>query len=124
MKMKEGKTYCLNPGYRDSFIEENENNEQMVEIIEQGGGTFTVLEMGSFNEGSYVNRIRTKNGDVYTADSHGDDYFELSSDEFCYFDEVKVEPEVTSRGVVSLELVVDSANAEEMVELIKKVFNK
>ncbi|BAQ22912.1 hypothetical protein AU156_gp189 [Edwardsiella phage PEi20] len=122
--MKEGKVYRLIPTLRQQFIDENSNNEHMVNLIEEGGGTFTVLDT-SFCDGSFVNKIRTKNGEIYRSDDSGDDYFELCSEEFCYFEEVVEGSEVSNNGgLISMTIEVNQNNFEAMIDLIKKNFIK
>ncbi|CCI88813.1 uncharacterized 14.8 kDa protein in frd-Gp32 intergenic region [Yersinia phage phiR1-RT] len=119
--MQEGKFYSFNEAFRADFIEDNSTNENMLRLIEEGGGSFWVLEMATEDTGKYVRRVRMKNGEVYDTDSPGDEYFELSNWEFKYFVEVVG---LTTEGAQSMSLVVTRENAEEMIELIKKAFNK
>ncbi|ARW57663.1 hypothetical protein [Kosakonia phage Kc304] len=118
--MQEGKFYSFNEAFRADFIEDNSTNENMLRLIEEGGGSFGVLEMVTEDTDKYVCKVRMKNGEVYDANSSGDEYFELSNGEFKYF----VEVGSTAEGAKSMSLVVTRENAEEMIELIKKAFNK
>ncbi|WWP52043.1 hypothetical protein [Enterobacter phage ZX14] len=120
--MKEGKVYRIIPSKRERFVDENSCNENMLEHIDENGGSFTVLVINKEDCGRYVTKVRMANGEEFSADGLGDEYFEISNLEFEFFEEVK--PEGASRGVLELKLEVDSNNAEEMIELIKKVFNK
>ena len=119
--MQEGKFYSFKEAFRDDFIEDSGTNENILRLIEEGGGSFGVLEMVTEDTGKYVCKVRMKNGEVYDANSSGDDYFELSDDEFKYFVEVVGS---TTEGAQSMSLVVTPENAEEMIVLIKKAFNK
>ncbi|UJJ22236.1 hypothetical protein [Erwinia phage Virsaitis27] len=118
--MQEGKFYSFNKAFRADFIEDNSTNENMLHLIEEGGGSFGVLEMVTEDTAKYVCKVRMKNGEVYDANSSGSEYFELSNEEFKYF----VEVGSTTEGAQSMSLVVTPENAEEMIELIKKAFNK
>lgn len=118
--MKEGKFYSFNEAFRSHFIEDSGANENMLRLIEEGGGSFEVLEMVTEDTDKYVCKVRMKNGEVYDANSFADEYFELSNEEFKYF----VEVGSTTEGAQSMSLVVTPENAEEMIELIKKAFNK
>lgn len=118
--MKEGKFYRFNEQFRDAFIEENGNNENMLTLLKTSGGSFEVLEVYSDNTGTYVNRARMANGEVYGADGMGLEYFELSDEEFKYF----IEMGLPSEGVQTISLIVTPYNAEAMIEVIKKAFNK
>ncbi|ARW58216.1 hypothetical protein [Serratia phage X20] len=118
--MEEGKFYRFNEAFRADFIEDTGTNENMLRLIEDGGGSFEVLEMDIEDSDKYVCKVRMKNGEVYDANSFADEYFELSNEEFKYF----VEVGSTTEGVQSMTLVVTPENSEEMIELIKKAFNK
>lgn len=120
--MKEGKVYRIIPSKREQFVDENSCNENMLESIDENGGSFTVLTVHNEGTDRYVTKVRMSNGEVFGEDGDGDTYFEICSSEFEFFEEVK--PEGASRGVLEIKLEVDSNNAEEMIELIKKVFNK
>lgn len=118
--MKEGKSYRFNEQFREEFIEESMANENMLELIKENGGSFEVLDTSVEGINKYVCRVRMANGAVFNADDSGHDYFELSDDEFKYFIEISE----STDGVMSMILNVNPDNAEEMIELIKKVFNK
>lgn len=120
--MKEGKVYRIITSKREQFVDENSCNENMLEHIDENGGSFTVLVVRKECGENYVTKVRMANGEVFNDDGEGDAYFEIHESEFEFFEEVK--PEGASRGVLEIKLEVDSNNAEEMIELIKKVFNK
>lgn len=120
--MKEGKVYRIIPNKREKFVDENSCNENMLDCIDENGGSFTVVKVHKEDSSLYVTKVRMANGKVFSDGCEGDTYFEICESEFEFFEEVK--PEGASRGVLELKLEVDSNNAEEMIELIKKVFNK
>lgn len=118
--MKEGKLYRFNPIHRDSFIDMNTSNENMVKIIENHGGTFKVLVARLYGIDEFVTKVQFIDGTILSDVS--DPYFEIGSDEFFCFEEVS-ECKIPEGGPLSLTLEVTKYNAEEMIELIKKVFN-
>lgn len=127
--MQIDKIYRLNPYFRKYFIGNSASNEDMLKIIEDGGGSFTVLDMYvGCRESSFVTKIRTKHGEVFDSESGGLEYFELSNDEFEFFEEVtSVDVPVTEivngePGINSVTLTVTKENSQEMIELIKKMF--
>lgn len=118
--MKEGKFYRFNEQFRDEFIEESGYNDDILDILAKNGEVFEVLCVSSEDGNRYVNKIRTANGEVFSCEEIGPDYFELSDVEFKYFIEVNN----TQNGVQAMTLIVTPDNAQAMIEVIKKAFNK
>ena len=118
--MKEGKIYRLNPLRKNGFIDMNSGNENMTRLIENRGGSFKVLNITTIGSDEFVTKVCFKDGTILSDVS--DPYFELSSDEFFCFEE-DGECKIPEGGPLSLTLEVTKYNAEEMIELIKKVFN-
>lgn len=119
--MKEGKTYRPIEALRTAFASENSSNHAMLLSIDTHGGEFTVVDMHKEGSDKYVTKVRMKTGEVFDADDSGGDYFEISDSEFMYFEEVFEAPK---SGLVSMFIEVTHANAEEMIDLIKKNFGK
>lgn len=107
---------------REKFINESSSNHHMVDIIARCGGEFTVLE--TMNDcGTYVTKVRMKDGSVYDADDSGGDYFEIGYNEFYAFEEA-IGPVSSEGGVISMKLEVTKDNFEEMIRLIENNFKK
>lgn len=128
--MEIGKKYELNPHRIKSFIDNSSLNANIVDIIQENGGWFEVKSISSADGFDYVTEIICANGEIYNDDGMGDDYFELSEDEFHCFREYK---EPTSEkdevkdpvsGVTKIHCIVDENNVDEIIELLRKTFKK
>lgn len=126
--MEIGKKYELNPHRIKSFIDISSSNANMVGIIQENGGWFEVKSISSSDGYDYVTEIICANGEIYNDDGMGDDYFELSEEEFYCFreykeptsEEDKVEDKVS--GVTKIHCIVDENNVDEIIELLRKTF--
>lgn len=120
--MEENKVYRLIESMREKFINESSSNHHMVDIIARCGGEFTVLE--TMNDcGTYVTKVRMKDGSVYDADDSGGDYFEIGYNEFYAFEEA-IGPVSSEIGLISMVIEVNQKNFEAMIALIKNNFKK
>lgn len=126
--MEIGKKYELNPHRIKSFIDISSSNANMVGIIQENGGWFEVKSISSLDGFDYVTEIICANGEIYNDDGIGDDYFELSEEEFYCFREYKEptseEDEVKDKvsGVTKIHCIVDENNVDEIIELLRKTF--
>ncbi|BBC78308.1 hypothetical protein KNT65_gp185 [Escherichia phage EcS1] len=112
--MQVDKKYRLKEECTSAFMENAHCNNEMVRLIDKNGGWFTVRNVSKCDYDLYVDEIEFANGQV--AGSGGFvPYFELAQGEFKYFEKIKDE---------SITLTVYEGNAEEMIALIKKTFNK
>lgn len=120
--MEEGKVYRLIESVREKFISESSSNDSMLRLIDSCGGEFTVLETMT-DGGKYVTKVRMKDGNVYSADGSGGDYFEIGYNEFYAFEEA-IDPVPSESGLISMVIEVNQQNFEAMIDLIKKNFKK
>lgn len=112
--MQVDKSYRLKEEFVAEFIELSHCNIEMLRLINENGGWFTVKNISKCDGDLFVDEITFANG--LDAGSGGFiPYFELSQGEFNFFEKVEAN---------SLYLTVHEGNAEEIIELIKKTFNK
>ncbi|QIN95627.1 hypothetical protein [Yersinia phage vB_YenM_P8] len=119
--MEIGKKYEFNPHRIKSFIDISSSNASMVDIIQENGGWFEVKSISSADGYDYVTEIICANGAIYNDDGMGDDYFELSEEEFYCFREYSNYAKTPS-GAVSINCVVDANNVDQIIELLQKAF--
>lgn len=118
--MEIGKKYEFNPLRIKSFIDISSSNANMVDIIQENGGWFEVKSISSADGFEYVTEIICANGAIYNDDGMGDDYFELSEEEFYCFREYNKITETP--GVISINCSVDASNVDQIIELLQKTF--
>lgn len=128
--MEIGKTYIINPLFKDDFIEEApRNNSRMLDLIEKHGPSFVVEEYEYGGGGYNVVCVTMEDGTECSAGGPPETYFEIYPDEFKYFTEVTLEkPQPINEGIVlgvtKIHCVVDETNVDEIIELLQKTFKK
>lgn len=128
--MEIGKSYIINPLFKDDFANECHYNTIMLNLIEKHGPSFVVDEMESDDcAGECVVRVTMEDGTEYMASGPLETYFEIYSEEFKYFTEVDlVKPQPTNEGitlgVTKIHCIVDETNVDEIIELLQKTFKK
>ena len=126
--MEVGKTYIINPLFKNDFANECRCNVMMLNLIEKHGPSFVVDEMESDDcAGDCVVRVTMEDGTEYMARGPLETYFEIYSEEFKYFTEVDlVKPQSANEGIVSgvtkIHCIVDENNVDEIIELLRKTF--
>lgn len=106
---------------RTDFCDVNSNNSAMLTMIDEHGGSFTVLHMSSASYGTYADEVQMKDGTYFS--SNDSDYFEISEEEFQYFEEVEVTPSFEAvEGVNSINITVTPDNSGEMIKLLETLF--
>ena len=97
--MEINKVYRPISSMREKFIKENSHNLDMLSLIDNNGGEFTVLEL----DDGFVTKVSMKNGSKFDGASSSEHYFEISSDEFYAFEKVVEEPK---SGIISMVIEV------------------
>ena len=128
--MEVGKTYIINPLFKNDFANECRCNVMMLNLIEKHGPSFVVDEMESDDcAGDCVVRVTMEDCTVCSAGGEIETYFEIYPDEFKYFTEVDlVKPQPTNEGitlgVTKIHCIVDETNVDDFIELLRKTFKK
>ncbi|WWT49245.1 hypothetical protein [Escherichia phage vB_EcoM-LTH01] len=128
--MQVGKTYILNPLYKDDFTRKYLANDKISDLLERHGPSFVVDELKTYNlENKFVARVTLEDGTVSSSNIEDDLFFEVYPDEFEYFTEVTLEQpqpiaEDTVSGVAKVHCVVDENNVDEIIKLLQKTFKK
>lgn len=134
--MEIGKSYIINPLFKDDFVQEApHNNAKMLKLIELHGPSFVVngMEPDYDSDTSNVVSVTMEDGTVCSAGGEIETYFEIYPDEFKYFieyftevDLVKPKPtnEGITLGVTKIHCIVDETNVDEIIKLLQKTFKK
>lgn len=134
--MEIGKSYIINPLFKDDFVQEApHNNAKMLKLIELHGPSFVVngMEPDYDSDMSNVVSVTMEDGTVCSAGGGIETYFEIYPDEFKYFieyftevDLVKPQPtnEGITLGVTKIHCIVDETNVDEIIKLLQKTFKK
>ena len=125
--MKVGKIYRPIESKRDAFRDNDDNNFEILNLIDANGGSFEVRNVTSHasSGNDYVDEVRMANGQHFDSQSNDENYFELTEDEFRFFEEVDSFSEGSAPpGVVSMIIEVNQQNFREMIALIKNSFKK
>ncbi|QPB08787.1 hypothetical protein CPT_Metamorpho_035 [Klebsiella phage Metamorpho] len=120
MKLKT--EYRIIPSLAAEWDLSSSGNNRMRLMIEEHGGSFFPTKMLD-EDSSFITEVTFKDGTTADAEGFGNEYFEIADYEFKYFEPVHENGGVQS-GPTRLDLTVTPENAEEMIELIKKVFKK
>ncbi len=94
------------------------------EIIEKYGLTEIDNKPAPWGGNEITVEGDTPTGTTADAEGFGDAYFEIADYEFKYFEPVYEIGSAIQPGPTRLDLIVTPENAEEMIDLIKKVFKK
>ena len=121
--MKLNTEYRIIPSRAAEWDLSSSGNRRMRSMIEEHGGSFFPTKMLD-EESRYITEVTLKDGTFANAGGEGNEYFEIADYEFKYFEPVDEIDRVAQAGPTRLDLIVTSENAEEMIELIKKVFKK
>ncbi|AFU20438.1 putative protein FRD2 [Escherichia phage 348Ecol098PP] len=134
--MEIGKSYIINPLFKDDFVQEApHNNAKMLKLIELHGPSFVVngMEPDYDSDTSNVVSVTMEDGTVCSAGGEIETYFEIYPDEFKYFIEYFTEvtlekPQPTNEGitlgVTKIHCIVDETNVDEIIKLLQKTFKK
>lgn len=134
--MEIGKSYIINPLFKDDFVQEApHNNAKMLKLIELHGPSFVVngMEPDYDSYTSNVVSVTMEDGTVCSAGGEIETYFEIYPDEFKYFIEYFTEvtlekPQPTNEGitlgVTKIHCIVDETNVDEIIKLLQKTFKK
>lgn len=134
--MEIGKSYIINPLFKDDFVQEApHNNAKMLKLIELHGPSFVVngMEPDYDNDTPNVVSVTMEDGTVCSAGGEIETYFEIYPDEFKYFIEYFTEvtlekPQPTNEGitlgVTKIHCIVDETNVDEIIKLLQKTFKK
>ncbi len=121
--MKLNTEYRIIPSLAAEWDLSSSGNNRMRQMIEEHGGSFFPTKMLD-EDSSFITEVTFKDGTTADAEGFGDAYFEIADYEFKYFERVNEIGGVVQDGPTRLDLIVTPENAEEMIELIKKVFKK
>ena len=121
--MKLNTEYRIIPSLAAEWDLSSSGNRRMRLMIEEHGGSFFPTKMLD-EDNSFITEVKFKDGTTADAEGFGDAYFEISDYEFKYFEPVYEIGSAIKPGPTRLDLIVTSENAEEMIDLIKKVFKK
>lgn len=134
--MEIGKSYIINPLFKDDFVQEApHNNAKMLKLIELHGPSFVVngMEPDYDSDTSNVVSVTMEDGTVCSAGGEIETYFEIYPDEFKYFIEYFTEvtlekPQPTNEGitlgVTKIHCIVDETNVDEIIKLLQKTFKR
>ena len=134
--MEIGKSYIINPLFKDDFVQEApHNNAKMLKLIELHGPSFVVngMEPDYDSDTSNVVSVTMEDGTVCSAGGEIETYFEIYPDEFKYFIEYFTEvtlekPQPTNEGITlgltKIHCIVDETNVDEIIKLLQKTFKK
>ncbi|UOK17849.1 hypothetical protein KP1079_00243 [Klebsiella phage KP1079] len=121
--MKLNTEYRIIPSLAAEWDLSSSGNRRMRLMIEEHGGSFFPTKMLD-EDNSFITEVKFKDGTTAGAEGFGDAYFAISDYEFKYFEPVYGIGGVIQPGPTRLDLIVTPENAEEMIDLIKKVFKK
>ena len=122
--MKLNTEYRIIPSLAAEWDLSSSGNNRMRQMIEEHGDSFFPTKMLDEDSSSFITEVTFKDGTTADAEGFGDAYFEIADYEFKYFEQVNEADGVVQPGPTRLDLIVTPENAEEMIDLIKKVFKK